>query len=225
MIELIDLQPEPDFSNYFTLYNPVTSTKIIIPKHKLNQDTSENFPTFAPIYNFNQEYPIFNQPETVVEEPVQEQKKQPEPELKTQASVPEQPQLRSFQSNSEIVNKAITAGRSQLGKRYHTGTHGPNSYDCSGFIYYMYRTAGLKVPLSIFELAKYGTPVSSIKDARIGDVIVTPGSGQSGLHVKMISEIKENGDIYVIEAAGKKTGVIERKLTNTSNIKSIRRYV
>jgi hypothetical protein len=63
-----------------------------------------------------------------------------------------------------------------------------------------------------------------LSDAKIGDIICTPGSGKSGRHVKMISKIDDEG-IHVIEARGKDDGIVEDLLTNTSNIITIRRII
>lgn len=50
------------------------------------------------------------------------------------------------------------------------------------------------------------------------------GTGASGRHVKMISQIKD-GKIWTIEAKGKKYGIVESPLTTSDNIITIRRIV
>lgn len=216
-----------DFSKYFSNYNPVVfvppkqKTLDIIPTYDIDEEDEEDMPLI--VSEFNNPYPVFRRtPEqaTVTPEPSREQsqpKRRPKP---TEEPV----QIRSFQSNSKVINNIIDIGRKEVGKKYLSGTHGPNTYDCSGFVFYMFNKGGIKVPLNIFKLTTFGKEISSLKDAQIGDMIVTPGSGKSGLHVKVISKM-ENGKIYVLEAAGKKTGVVERELKNTSNIRSIRRFV
>ena len=47
-------------------------------------------------------------------------------------------------SNNSVVNKAISIAKQQLGKPYVSGATGPNSFDCSGFIYYIMKEAGVQ---------------------------------------------------------------------------------
>lgn len=47
-------------------------------------------------------------------------------------------------SNNPIVNKAISVAREQIGKPYVWGATGPNSFDCSGFMYYIMKEAGIQ---------------------------------------------------------------------------------
>lgn len=47
-------------------------------------------------------------------------------------------------SNNPVVNKAISVAREQVGKPYVWGATGPNSFDCSGFMYYIMKQAGIQ---------------------------------------------------------------------------------
>ena len=47
-------------------------------------------------------------------------------------------------SNNPVVNKAISIAREQIGKPYVWGATGPNSFDCSGFMYYIMKEAGVQ---------------------------------------------------------------------------------
>ena len=97
-------------------------------------------------------------------------------------------------------------------------------FDCSGLVQYVYKQNGINLPRTVKDLEKAGTEVPTLADVQIGDLICTPGSGQSGKHVKIVSRI-EDGQIFTIEAKGKKDGIIETPLTNTSNITTIRRVL
>ena len=46
-------------------------------------------------------------------------------------------------SNNAVVNKAIAIAKQQIGKPYVWGATGPNSFDCSGFMYYIMKEAGV----------------------------------------------------------------------------------
>lgn len=82
-------------------------------------------------------------------------------------------------SISNVVNTAIA----QTGKPYVYGASGPDSFDCSGLLYYSFKQNGYSVPRAIrnagFSIGK------NMANAQLGDIIVSPG------HVSMISEKKQ----------------------------------
>lgn len=123
---------------------------------------------------------------------------------------------------SNRIKNIINTARQFLGGKYVWGGKSPKTgFDCSGFISYVYKQNGIDIPASTYGLFKTGKSVQ-LSNARIGDIICTPGSGKSGRHVKMISKIVD-GQIYTIEAKGKDYGIVETPLTKTDNIISIRR--
>jgi len=80
----------------------------------------------------------------------------------------------SIQSKSEIINSAVLLAYSLLGNDYIYGACGPNSFDCSGFIYYILKNAGLavnKMSPSAFSNISTWQKVSNIEDLRIGDIV------------------------------------------------------
>lgn len=127
------------------------------------------------------------------------------------------------QDTISIQQNAVNLARSFVGGDYILGGKNPSSgFDCSGLISYVYKKSGIDIPATTFGLFKTGTEVS-LSNAQVGDIICTPGSGRTGRHVKMISKIDSDGQIYTIEAKGKKYGIIESPLTRTDNIITIRR--
>lgn len=128
-----------------------------------------------------------------------------------------------FNSVQDSIQNAIKIARSFVGSKYVYGGSNPQTgFDCSGLIQYAFKQSGIDLPRTASALGKTGQEVPSLDSARIGDILYTKGTGPSGNHVKIISDIKD-GDIYTIEAKGQKYGIIESKLTNTNNIRSIRR--
>lgn len=126
-------------------------------------------------------------------------------------------------TSNSLAQNAVELARSYVGGNYVYGGKNPNSgFDCSGLISYVYKQSGVDIPATTFELFKTGTEVS-LNNAQVGDIICTPGSGRSGRHVKMISKIDPDGQIYTIEAKGRKYGIVESPLTRTDNIVTIRR--
>lgn len=81
----------------------------------------------------------------------------------------------------DVVNTALT----QISKPYLYGASGPDSFDCSGLIYYAYSQNGYSVPRAIGNAGySIGT---NMANTQIGDIIVSPG------HYSMISEKKDSG--------------------------------
>ena len=57
-------------------------------------------------------------------------------------------------------NRAVTLAKSQLGKPYKWGATGPNSFDCSGLIYWVAKQMGKSIPSTSSEQSRYGQSVS-----------------------------------------------------------------
>lgn len=132
-------------------------------------------------------------------------------------------QRRTPDQTKSPMSGVIDLARSFVGTKYTWGGSTPSTgFDCSGLLHYAFKQNGIDLPRSTVDIFKFGTEVPSLSEAQVGDIICTPGQGSSGRHVKMISKI-ENGQIYTIEAKGKKWGIIESPLTKTDNIKTIRR--
>lgn len=54
----------------------------------------------------------------------------------------------------------IGYGLSEVGKPYHYGDEGPNAFDCSGLMQYIFGKAGIKLPRTAAEQQSFATPVS-----------------------------------------------------------------
>ncbi|MBD5560020.1 MAG: hypothetical protein HDQ87_06640 [Clostridia bacterium] len=85
---------------------------------------------------------------------------------------------------SSGVAKLLEVAQSQTGKRYVYGASGPNAYDCSGFVYYAMKGAGLSV--SRMSSAGYATVSSweTIKkkaDLQIGDLVFFKSDSSSSI--------------------------------------------
>ena len=66
-----------------------------------------------------------------------------------------------------IVDYATTL----LGKPYRNGAKGPDAFDCSGYVYYVYGRFGVPVPVSTEGLSKVGREVSR-EDIMRGDLAI-----------------------------------------------------
>lgn len=122
------------------------------------------------------------------------------------------------------IDKMINIGMQQIGKPYVSAGRNPKTgFDCSGYLWYIFNQAGIKIPLNIFQMAKAGREVSK-EEAGKGDIIVKKGSGKSGLHVAVIiDKDSRTGKLTLLEAKGRKYGVVKSTLADTSGIRSYRR--
>lgn len=70
----------------------------------------------------------------------------------------------------------ITTAERYLGRPYHYGASGPSSFDCSGFVHYVFSIAGIDLPRVAAEQARVGERVSSPAP---GDLVFFSG-GRNG---------------------------------------------
>lgn len=93
---------------------------------------------------------------------------------------------------SDKANLLIEFGKRLLGKRYRSGAEGPNTFDCSGFVYYCLRSMGIKrPPRSSSDQSRYEpwTKISNKADLSTGDIVFFKtrghpnGVGHSGIYI------------------------------------------
>lgn len=95
-------------------------------------------------------------------EPQSEQPQQSEPAPETPAPQPEpeenvdEPAFESAAPSSAVgLDKVLEVAHAQIGKPYVYGANGPDSFDCSGFVYYTLKNSG--IPVSRLSSASYAT--------------------------------------------------------------------
>lgn len=117
------------------------------------------------------------------------------------ASVPSNP------SGDAIVAYAKTF----LGYRYVYGTAGPNTFDCSGFVQYVYKHFGYSLSRSSKTQAKDGVAVSK-SNLQPGDVLIFKNTAKTAIgHVGIYI-----GNNQFIHASNSRTGVIISSLSTSS---------
>lgn len=105
-------------------------------------------------------------------------------------------------SSGGSVNAFIDAAKSKFGSRYVRGGKGPNTFDCSGFVYWCLRQAGVSqkyLTSSGWRNASNYQKVSSLSRLQKGDVIVFKG------HVAIAM-----GDGTMIDASSSAGKVVHR---------------
>lgn len=101
----------------------------------------------------------------------------------------------------------VKAALSMVGKQYVYGGSGPDSFDCSGLVKYVYKQAGLTVPRTSYQLMELDGQISAA-ELRPGDIMVR--SGHAGIYI--------GNDIFV-HASDSSVGVVAENLSvyNQSN--------
>lgn len=203
------------FSNLFTTFQMVEPPPLVNEDTRRVEQSYNQLMQVPSLSSFGEEPIQFETTEDIFK--VDPLVSQPEPPITFEEYKTPDPVIQ------DPISNAINLARKFVGTKYTWGGTTPSTgFDCSGLLHYAFKQQGINLPRSTTDIFKYGTEVPSLKDARVGDIICTPGQGSTGKHVKMISKI-ENGQIYVIEAKGKKYGIVEAPLTKTDNIKTIRR--
>ena len=92
-----------------------------------------------------------------------------------------------------LVKLIIDFGKSYEGIAYKYGSCSPKAgFDCSGFMYYIFKMGGITLPRSSNELFNEGKKIK-LKNVRIGDFLFfNTGSSKNVNHVGIVSEIVDN---------------------------------
>ena len=96
---------------------------------------------------------------------------------------------------STKANEVIAYAKTLLGKPYVWGAQGPNSFDCSGFTYYVFKNkAGIVLPRTSSAQSKYGTYVSR-SNIKGGDLLFFDTNGSNNGAVSHVGLYIGNGQM------------------------------
>ena len=76
---------------------------------------------------------------------------------------------RQTESNDR-VEKIIALAKSKIGNSYEPAKAGPEHFDCSGFVYYVFKENGIKIPRTSLLQSQSGTKLSR-KEIKRGDIL------------------------------------------------------
>lgn len=110
---------------------------------------------------------------------------------------------------SSKIDNAINLLEKQVGKPYVWGASGPDSFDCSGLVKYIYKTElGKDIPRTSYDQSKFGQAIEK-KDLQPGDLVFfdTMSKGRVS-HVGMYI-----GNNEFIHASNARDGVKKSKLS------------
>jgi murein DD-endopeptidase / murein LD-carboxypeptidase len=123
----------------------------------------------------------------------------------------------SFSSNPE--DSIVAFSKKQLGIKYKWAQSSPKTgFDCSGFVYYVFRHFKIEVPRAAMNYEKEGKVIKK-EDCRPGDIVVFTGTNprlRKPGHVGIIIS-NEAGNIEFIHASSgtKKNGVVISSLSGS----------
>jgi cell wall-associated NlpC family hydrolase len=110
------------------------------------------------------------------------------------------------------AEQILAIAQNQLGDRYSFAATGPTSFDCSGFVYFVYKQAGLLDRIGGARrtvagyhtwFANHATVTRGIATAQPGDVLVWGRNHHTGIYV---------GNGYAISALINPWGVTKHKI-------------
>lgn len=110
--------------------------------------------------------------------------------------------------NSNKIDRMINLLEKQVGKKYVWGTEGPDTFDCSGLVKYVYsEVMGITLPRISYEQAEFGKDVER-ENLKPGDLVFfdTMNKGRVS-HVGIYI-----GNNEFIHAANSRKGVIKSEL-------------
>ncbi len=201
------------YNKYITDEKPVIKIKEEVVKEITNSSVNGNTTQqiSKPQENGNIEQNNENNETDIIQNPSVNTDK-PEQNINTGAenSKPEEsqnPPVSNSSKQSAIVNLAYA----QLGKPYVWGAEGPNSFDCSGLMTYIFKNAGsINLPRTSSQQSNFGTTVSK-SNLQPGDLIFSSTDGSGG--VSHVGVYVGNGEMI---HAPKPGDVVKKSNINTS---------
>ena len=100
-----------------------------------------------------------------------------------------------YQDNKRdsLVSEILDEAKSHIGKKYVWATRGPKTFDCSGFVYYVFRQFDITLTPSSRNQYKHGKAITK-NEAKAGDLIFfrSKRSGKNVGHVGIICDTTDN---------------------------------
>ena len=103
----------------------------------------------------------------------------PIPTPATHQSKPSEKRVRRKETihQNTTLDRLIALAQKKIGSRYAYGEAGPDRFDCSGFVYYVFRKNGLTIPRTSMEQSRF-RPRLTRRELRRGDVLFFDTGGR-----------------------------------------------
>ncbi len=116
--------------------------------------------------------------------------------------------------DSSLGEQVVNYARQYIGNSYRYGGSSLTSgTDCSGFVMSIFQNFGISLPHSSQALNSVGTAVSSLSEAKLGDILVYPG--HCGIYIgngKLLSALNSKKGITICSATYNRITAIRRVL-------------
>ncbi len=114
------------------------------------------------------------------------------------------PKVKIKSSASEMkIDKLIALAKSKLGSNYLFAKAGPDNFDCSGFVYYLFQTYSINIPRTSLAQSQSGDTIGRTQIKR-GDMLFFDTSGKG--HVNH-SGVYLGEEKFIHASSGKANGV------------------
>lgn len=131
----------------------------------------------------------------------------------TRASAPVGRVVDTRTYENKYVPEVVKIARTYTGTPYRTGGNTTDGIDCSGLVYAVFSTVGLKMPRISWQQSEVGHEVE-VREIQPGDLIFfVPDKGKAGYvsHTGIVTEVNGGQDIRFIHASSSR-GVREDNL-------------
>ena len=106
------------------------------------------------------------------------------------------------------TDKLISLAKSKIGNSYEPAKAGPDHFDCSGFVYYLFKTNGIKIPRSSLPQSQSGKKLTR-EALKRGDILFFDTANRN--HVNHSGVYLGNGK-FIHSSSGKAYGVTVSEL-------------
>ncbi len=122
---------------------------------------------------------------------------------------PENVREHTASSASDAGDAVADMALQYIGYPYVWATAGPDTFDCSGLTYFLYKQAGHPIPRIAYDQYEAGEPIYFPSDLRKGDLIFFNNSQKAFGHAAIVVDVNvETGEFIFVHASSPKVGVI-----------------
>lgn len=114
--------------------------------------------------------------------------------------------------SNEKVSDLIEMAKSKLGCQYVWGAHGPDTFDCTGFVEWLFRQQGITVPWYTEAYREYTQYEISWDELQPGDVVMlyngesSGGVGHAGIYIGNDEFIHCSGNVHISSLSERQNG-------------------